>query len=107
MDSLSIDGLTIADDSFAEVTLMGVTKRIDLYRLYSLTSDYAGKVVESHPGEANEAARQVAYLDLLCAELERLGFGPVGHRAADKFDAALAKAVDEMGKADAAAPTPA
>lgn len=102
-----MDGLNIQDDSWAEVTIGSVTKRIDLYRAYNEFADFDRQAREECPGDDQQARRQVVYIQKVVAYLHGLGFEGVGDRAADRFDAALAKEVDRMGKADASAPTPA
>ena len=99
--------LVIAEDGFAEVTIGGTTRRLDVYRAYNLLLAADDRARASHPGAEDTADRQVAYLDGVTALLADLGYGAVSHRAADKFDAALAEAVDALKKADGSGPTPA
>jgi hypothetical protein len=98
--------LEIDDDGWADISINGAAAQVDLYAAYNRLLAFEAETRESHPDEKAGAARQVAYLDRVAAYLNSLGFGAVSHRAADKFDAALTKAVAALGKADAPAPTP-
>ncbi len=97
--------LTVADDGWADVTIGDVSQRIDLYRTYNTLLAIDKAVRDSHPDDKDLASRQVAYLDKVCEHLAGLGFEGVSHRAADAFDDALMKAVEELGKVPAGGPT--
>lgn len=101
-----MDGLNIADDSWANVTIGKVTVLIDLYRTYNTFLIFDQDVREQFPDDKQVAQRQVAYTSRVIEYLHSLGFEGVGDLAADRFDDALAKKVDELGKASATAPTP-
>jgi hypothetical protein len=99
--------LQVTDDGWAEVTIGESSQRIDLYRTYNAFLAIDKAVREQFPDDKDVASRAIAYLDQVCEHLAKLGFSAVSHRAADAFDDALMKAVDELGKVPAGGPTPA
>lgn len=97
--------VTIEDDGMLPVTLNGVRIEIDLYDVYNRLSAADARVREELAGEPL-AARQREYDLRVLALLAELGFGPVSHKAAQAFDAAVYAAVAELKKAPPGGPTP-
>ncbi|QJW93103.1 hypothetical protein [Frigoriglobus tundricola] len=97
--------LVITDDGFIAVKIGDVEAVIDSYQMHNQLLDIDAKLADEMP-EASPAARAVAFNERVAALLQPK-FGTVSHRAADKFAQALFRAVEELKKADAAAPTPA
>lgn len=103
--------MKIEDDGFVAVEIGGVTREVDVYDTYNRLIGYGAEVQAQFPvrdGDGAQAARAThEYLTRVVDLLTQLGFVGVSKRAADKFDAALSRVVDDLKKADADAPTPA
>ncbi|QJX01242.1 hypothetical protein [Frigoriglobus tundricola] len=99
--------LVITDDGFIAVKIGDVEAVIDSYQMHNQLLDIDAKLADEMPEAApDSAARAVAFNERVAALLQPK-FGTVSHRAADKFAQSLFQAVADLGKADAAAPTPA
>lgn len=98
--------IVFADDGFAEATICGQQKRIDVYRVYNLMQDAADRAFKEQPEPDAVALRQVAFLDRAAEVLAGVGFIGLSHRAADKFDTALDEVVEALKKADGSGRTP-
>jgi hypothetical protein len=98
--------LTIPESGFLDVEVGGRAARLDLYRAYNHMLRFDREARAEFPAEDEWDARQVAYLDRLCAYLAGCGLPDVSHRSADELDGLVSKAVDELGKAAGTAPTP-
>src|SRR5437763_37947 len=84
-----MQSLTLDDDGFLDLTIGGVTQRIDVYqsqnRLFEISKSNADKPAED-------------FHKAVVALLEELGFPPPSHRLADRFVEAIAARVDELKK---------
>lgn len=102
--------MVIEDDGFIAVTMNGLELNVDAYDAHGRLLEIHAALADELP-DAPEAARARAFNGRVASYLADLGFGPVSHRAADKFASALFDAVTALGKADAGAgeaePTPA
>ena len=98
--------LVIDGDSWADVTIGGITKKVDLWRAFNTFLVYDRCAREENPGEDRDAERQIAYSVKVIEYLHGIGFENVGDGAADQFDESLMEAVNTLKKAKAPAPTP-
>jgi hypothetical protein len=96
--------LEIPDDGFANVTIGGVRREVDLYSANNrLAAIYA--TVQEECGAKSPAEKTWEYLEKVCDFLRSLGFERVSHHSADAFETALFKAVKSLGEAQAGVPT--
>lgn len=95
----------LQDDGFVPVTIGGVRKELDIYRVNNRLIAFAAESQKEFPDPKDAAQETENYLGKVVGYLAELGFGEVSDRLADKFDDAVFRAVAELKKSDA--PTPA
>lgn len=100
--------IEIQDDGLLPVRIGDVEHTLDAYDVHHRLLEIRAQVDDELPDAAPIAIAR-AFNARVSAYLADLGFGPVSHRAADRFASAVFDAVDRLGKeeAGAAGPTPA
>ncbi len=98
-------GLTIEDDGIVPVTIGAVTQHLDVYAVWTHLAELGHECGRKHPDDRFKANAE--YLRGVQAFLQGAGFGDVSMLAADRFDAAVAGAIDALKKVEPPAPTPA
>ena len=93
--------IDIPDDGFLEVTIGGATATVDAFRTYNALAAARAKF-----GAQATAEESAEFHHAVVEHLMGLGFPPVSHAAAARFNDALIDAVEAIRKNWQAGPTP-
>lgn len=92
--------IEIPEDGYVSVRVGGAEYRVDAYRLWNLIVEARDRVAD-----AGGAVRE--YHEAVVEILKGEGLPALNHFQADRFAAAMADAVDRLGKVPGPGPTPA